>query len=704
MPSLFDPKPEAPPPAEPFPSLVGQEPVEAPSPARVVAPAAPKVSEADKVRDIVSWESWARGALSDYFRETLDHWRLYLSSRRDHRKAWEKTWRAHTLQPYPYVIIEGKTAAISDVLNASDPNVQAEGINDEDVDVARKVEKLLDYTFRENQWRLRCEEIVREAAIQGTAALKVVWRHDTSKVRSSDPEAEALFDSEVEAAKEMGIEVPEDPNEYEALRASSDMPLPANPRAQFVEVTTFKAPAFERVSLTDLRFDPLEGDWTKQRRVMQVIVKPIKWVMDRAGDDPSLPFRKKEVEDAINGMPYERFDEYQQGIANMLGVGSATTGYYGRKDLCILWEVFDPEDEEQPWKVVLNMMTIINKDPFPPYGHGECPIHLFRNVPMPGCALGLSELKAPRKLFEELWTLRDLRLDSVNLNAMGVYTKLQELGIPEAAKVLRPGATIALPRMDAIKRLDLGSVHPDVWKEIDSLKADIDDATSVSTQLRGAPASVGRVSASESERRFSSAMLRMKTAAVRFEEELRRPIRQALFLWFQQGDPEILVKIGGQGTDAYSTSISKPELLQALDYDFVFRGPSQATNREMLVQQAMQWFTTFGAIIPPYRQLAFAAKVYEIMGLKGRNQVLPDSDIQNALAAAMAPPPAPVDPMTGLPVEAPPPDPNAAPPAAPQEGGLAPGELMPPDSTVGEMPSDGSYASPGEAILQQPAA
>jgi hypothetical protein len=115
-------------------------------------------------------------------------------------------------------------------------------------------------------------------------------------------------------------------------------------------------------------------------------------------------------------------------------------------------------------------------------------------------------------------------------------------------------------------------------------------------------------------------------------------------------------------------SVSKAELLQALSYDFSFRGPSIAQNKDMLTQQAMQWFSTFGAILPQHRQLAYAAQTYDIRDLKGRGQVLPDSDIQAALEATMQPPPAP--PAVGPdgqplpPQEAPPPGAEMAPPAA----------------------------------------
>jgi hypothetical protein len=426
--------------------------------------------------------------------------------------------------------------------------------------------------------------------------------------------------------------------------------------------------------------------------IIQRIVKPKKWVLDRAGDDPRLPFDKESVEWAINALPEQRFQTWELEQAAMLGLSSAAAGHpFDNKDLCEIWEAFDPEDEDAPYKVVLNRVALINKDPRGmPYGHGECPIHLFRNIPHPGVALGMSEIKAPKKLFYELWTLRDLRLDSVTLQALPIFQKLQEMGVTEISKVLEPGKSIPVTRLDAIKRLELGSVHPDVWREIDSLKSEIDDATSVYTSVRGQPATINRVSASESSQRSSSALTRLKTAATVFEEEVRRGIRQALYLRYQNTAPEELIQLGGPGTDEYMT-ITRENLSDALKYDFDFRGPSLVINREMQAQQMMQWFSTFGQFLPQHRQLYVAREAWDIIGLKGRDKILPDSDILAAQEAANQPPPAApgVDPATGQPL------PPGPPPGPEMGGGLPPGEVM-----AEQAPPEGAaYMDVGEAML-----
>jgi hypothetical protein len=626
----------------------------------------------EAVNRVYSYERAFRSGLQDVYSEAVEHQRLYLSYRKDHRKPWEKKWRAFTLQPYPWVIIEGKIAAMTDVLNSGDPLVQAEGINDDDIIPARKAEKMLDGDLRANRWRLKAENILREAAVLGTTAVKVTWKHQQTKVMERDPNIEKGFKefSKIHKAA-TGEEVPQNPEEYEEWKAEQSerfgvaaRDLPEHPGRVVRPVTTFKGPSIDRVSLFDVRYDPLVPEWRNQPMIIQRIVKPKKWVLDLAGSDPSLPFDEESVKMAIEALPEDRLLQWQQEQATMLGLGNAISNWPITKDYCELWEVWDHEDEEHPYKVILNRFAVINKDTQGmPYGFGTCPVSLIRNVPQANTCIGISDLKAPKGLFRELWTLRDLRLDAVTLAALGVYTKINEMGIPDVAKVLKPGMSIPVSRQDAIKRLDLGGVHPDVWREIPELKQEIDDATSVPTNLRGMPATVGRVSASESGQRHSSALSRIKAAATRFEEELYEPLKQMLYLRYKNTDPEEIIKLAG-GSGDYA-QMNREELRRAIDMDFHLRGPSKSLNKEMQTQQLMQFFGTFGPILPPHKQLILARETYEVMGLRGGDKIISDEEVKMAEEQS-AQPPAPPPGGEGAPQ-----DPNAQPapegaaPAAP---------------------------------------
>jgi hypothetical protein len=138
-------------------------------------------------------------------------------------------------------------------------------------------------------------------------------------------------------------------------------------------------------------------------------------------------------------------------------------------------------------------------------------------------------------------------------------------------------------------------------------------------------------------------------------------------------------------------TITRENLSDALKYDFDFRGPSLVINKEMQAQQMMQWFSTFGQFLPQHRQLYVAREAWDIIGLKGRDKILPDSDILAAQEAANQPPPAApgVDPATGQPL------PPGPPPGPEMGGGLPPGEVM-----AEQAPPEGAaYMDVGEAML-----
>jgi hypothetical protein len=584
--------------------------------------------------EIVELELFYREQLTNTFQNMLRWWKLYHSQRDDQRKP-EEQWRSNVFVPYPYSGVETKTASLVDILTSSDPPIQAEGVGDEDEGPAKKCERLLDYTLRVNEWRGRLDGILREACIQGTALFKSAWRHEQRRVKLY-PSSEQCqqFELAVEQAVSRGASPPpQDPQGFAQWQmevlVALQIRVPPNPYSRVATVSTFQAPKIERVSIFDTRFDPGIDTIQGQHCFIQRVVRPKQWVIDRAGDDPNLPFDEQQVKSAMNGWGEERWSEQEKEIAEMMGVELDSNDPYYR-DRIELWEVFRPDHPEAPYTVWLNRQACINKDVSSmPYGHGEIPITAIRNVPVPGQLLGISEMQPAEKLYYEMNTLRDLRIDATTLATMPVFGKLAEMGMPDIVRMIRPGTVWNLPRLDGWKKLTEGGPDSSIWRELAEIKGDIDETNSTPSQVRGGASQVGRVSATETERRLSQALLRMKTQGIRVEEELHGAVKQWLWLWYQFGDEELMVRVGGDGPDPY-VQISKDELLEAFDIDFRFRGASRAANRELITQQLMTFATTFGAALKPHRVLALASRIYEGMGIKGRQEIIPDQDIAEA--------------------------------------------------------------------------
>ena len=634
--------------------------------------------DADRINDFLDWRQWAVEALTDPFRDMVVDWQMFRNQRRDPRKKHE-SWRAFTCSPKPFKAAIVTAGQVWDIINAGDPPIQAVGVGQEDIGPARKVERLQEMTLNMNRWALRSYLIALEMSIQGVAPIKVTWRDKTMRVRDNTAGIEQEFGQAMQTLGDLGESLPQDPDEYERIRKErpGGIVLPPHPRRAFRDIVSFRGPAIERVSIFDLLLDPLEEEWSQQRRVAQRSVKPRGWVLARTGDSPEMPFDPAAVEMALNDMPEEQLNEWQADVAKVLGVERAGTGYPAKHspDLVELYEYFDPEDEEQPYKIILNRKAIINKERVSPYGYN--PIHLVRLHPIPGLALGQSALRAPRELIREYQAMRDLQLDALTLATLPIFQTLNGLGIPDVAKLFRPGMTIPLPSANALSRLELGSVHPDSWRGMDTIASEIDDVTATYSSTRGAPSTVGRVSAAEAHGRASSALLQHKVSAALFESDMRPAVSAIVACWYEHGDDETLIKAGGLGTEAYRNTISRDELLSVMDTDFQFRGPSRAINKEMQVQQLYQYVATFGQVLGPDRLLAIAQECYELLGFKNKEQVVPDEDIAKkqeevAMQEAAAQQQAAMQAQQAQPQEA---QPQAeAPPPEPQP------EMMPPQA------------------------
>lgn len=611
--------------------------------------------DSERINDFIDWRQWSVEALTDPFRDMVVDWQMFRNQRRDPRSTQEKKWRAFTCSPKPFKAALVTAGQIWDIINAGDPPIQAVGVGPEDLEPARKVERLQEMTLTANRWALRSYLIALEMSIQGVAPIKITWRDKTIRVRDNNAAIEQEFGEAVKTLGDLGESLPEDPDEYERIREErpGGIVLPPHPRRAYRDIVSFRGPAIERVSIFDLLLDPLEEEWTQQRRIAQRSVKPRGWVLARTGPSPEMPFDPQAVESALNDFPDDQLNEWQAEVAKILGVERAGTGYPSKfsPDLVELYEYFDPEDEEQPYKIILNRKVIINKDRFSPYGYN--PLHLVRLHPIPGLALGQSALRAPRELIREYQAMRDLQLDALTLATLPIFQTLNGLGIPDVAKLFRPGMTIPLPSANALSRLELGSVHPDSWRGMDVIGAEIDDVTATYSSTRGAPSTVGRVSAAEAQGRASSALLQHKVSAALFEADMRPAVSAMVACWYEHGDDETLIKAGGQGAEAYRNTITRDEILAALDMDFQFRGPSRAINKEMQVQQLYQYVSTFKDILTKDRLLAISQEAYELLGFKNKEQVVPDEDIakaaeevamqesaaQQQAAAAMAPQP-----------------------------------------------------------------
>jgi hypothetical protein len=581
-----------------------------------------------EIRRLVETEQFYREQLAPWFDQIVPYWKLYLADREDTRREDEK-WRANVFVPYPYSGLEAKVTSIMDLINSADRFVQVEGVDAMDDKMAPGVEYLLDYTLRINRFRTMFAGIMRSAGIQGAEGYQVTWRKRGIPMKQTwDVSDVAELQQAITVAVNNGAPPPPSPTQAPAqfkvwadmvVKAGKVDRVPSLPGDKII--TTFRGPSITRVSLTDLRFDPIIEEWEDQPCIMKRSVVSEEWLYAqvRAGR-----FDEAQVAKALGGYggaPDEHWQKWQEEVAQILKINpSSMTNPLVRKPHEI-FEVYQPNHQFK-YVVMLNRLAAINHDPTKmPYDHQSCPIHLFRNHPIPGFAIGMSHFRQTKSLYHEMNVMRSMRLDSVLISLLPILLRRKDAGMPEMRRLFRPGSMIDVPDANAVSQLVAKTTPPEAFREVFEIKQDIDEAEATSSQLRGASATVGRVSASESVGRLDRAMVRMKDALVRAEDEATPMVKQSLFLWYQFGEHEEIVNASG-GREAIP--VSKREMFDSLDKDYRFRGASRAMNRGLQAQQSMDFGMKFGVNLAPTEMRSLMKRVYELLDLKGVDDVIQD--------------------------------------------------------------------------------
>ena len=616
-------------------------------PPKGVGPVGSEV-HSELIKTAEEFEIWSRQELSPLFDQILRYWRLYNAKRTDYRKPHEK-WRANFAIPYPFTVVETTVSVLGDILNASDPPIQCEGVEQRDEESARAIELQLDYCLRRNNWPRKLDSMLRTGSVQGINVPKLCWVDKAKRVmfapRQSDVNDWKQRVKEAEMA--VGVPAPLDPDEYElwkdAVEAQTEgrMKVPSIPISGEQMVTEYSGPWIPEIPIYSLRYDPLISDIDDHDMIIHRVIRTRRWLDERVKDGT---YDAKQVEQGLQGWDGERLEEWERQQAEMLGVEPASiTSNPLYKGAVEVWEVWAPRTEH-PFQVILNRKAIINHDPTTaPYWHGSYPYIPIRSLPIPGQFHGMSDLHQPEKLFYEADLMRNMRADAILLQVLPVFAKMKEVGMTDLQRALTPGAVLDLVRADGVQQiLKANPGIADAFREISDTKGDIDEATGAYPQLRGAPSTIGRVSATEAERRFSQAQVRIKQRAVRVEEDLQRMVKQMLFLNYQFWDSEKRKKIGGGDP---LPSIPRESFMDALEMDFRFRGATRSLNADMTVQQLQTYAKDFQPYISAVEMREIMKRVLESARIKGIDQIVTDKTTQTQLmmeqaqqAQVMAPP------------------------------------------------------------------
>lgn len=581
---------------------------------------------------------------------TIEAWDLYLTKRREFRAKGEE-WRANMALPDAFAGVEAKVANLVAIMLGADPMVQPEGVFDESIESARSVERLLDYTYRKNQFSKSLVKLIRAKEVAGTSFFKLTWTERVHTVTlTRDPSEIQQFNDTLQGilGSDPGLIQPPDwmtePEAFEQWRSTVNTAgrgkIPSPPVDGPQQFVLYRGPQFNQLPLTSVYLDPTIDEIAAQNFIVYRTVKPMSWLEKAVAKGI---YDKAAVEFGLEGWDGRVAEEEEVELSRRMEVNTdsaaAADPYYSKA--VELWEVWQP-GSEVPYALVLNRKSVINLNPFEmPFIHGEVGIGCTRGVVVPGSFYGMSALTPAKDLFWEKRKLRNLRLDAVTLNVLPAFTRLKEVGLPEMMHKIRPGAVIPVSRPDAISALIRQPLPPEAYREPAELDIDIADSLGVYGSTKGRDAQIGRVTGTEFQGRENRAQIRFKLDSIFLEEDLYPLNRQMIAMWAQMSKGPLRLKVGGN-PDPF-IEIDRGALVEAMEQQWRFRGPNKAVNRDMQVQQLMMWVKTFGATLTPTENRFAAKLVLDLLDVRGSSRLVSDAgtaqkvqEYQAAQQAALA--------------------------------------------------------------------
>lgn len=264
---------------------------------------------------------------------------------------------------------------------------------------------------------------------------------------------------------------------------------------------------------------------------------------------------------------------------------------------------------------------------------GLLPFVMARYIPVQHELYGIGIPEVCESLQEELNTVRNQRMDNVNLviNRMWIANKYADIDFDNM--ISYPGNVILANDINAIRPLDTSDVTRSAYAEEDVIKHDMDNASGEFAYARGQPPE-RRETATGIVRLQQASSIRFDTVVKMLEFTVIRNIAK-MFLWLDYHflPPSEFAKIVGQdefirynGYAFYAQDIN--EMLK--QYHFQPMGSAVTAIKEVRIPQIMQAFKLFNN--DPYiDQVELRKLVLDVLEIKNISRLLrPDQAAQIA--------------------------------------------------------------------------
>jgi hypothetical protein len=267
-----------------------------------------------------------------------------------------------------------------------------------------------------------------------------------------------------------------------------------------------------------------------------------------------------------------------------------------------------------------NFVLKIEDNPF----QGLLPFIMARYIPVQHELYGIGVPEVSENLQEELNSVRNQRMDNVNLiiNRMWIANKYADIDFDNM--VSYPGNVILSNDINAIKPLVTLDVTKSSYQEEEVIKKDMDMATGEFAYGRGEPPQ-RRETATGIVRLQQATNIRFDTIVKMLEFTVLRAIAK-MFIWLDYHfmPPEEFARIVGMEEFQMNDGASfyRQDIYETLkQYNFQPMGSSTTAIKEVRIQQIMQAYKLFNND-PFIDQVELRKMVLDVLDLKNINKLL----------------------------------------------------------------------------------
>lgn len=371
----------------------------------------------------------AKSARQEYDDKWLRYYKLYRNYKEERQDN-----RSNLFIPYTFSIIETVVPRIIATLFATRPYIGYMPTNHDSVDRAKNLEALVDYQLVQKiGFKSVAAEWIKEALIYGTGILKVGWQFEEKEITKREP------------IKFLGATLGSRPVIKTEIR--KDEPL------------------VECIDLFDFYIEPGATSIDDANYCIHKVVRD-----------------KAHLERMAELGIYENIEDLDdESTETGADIRKAELGESGSDKKGITLLEYWTDDRIV---VVANETTVIRNEPNPYWCKRKPFIRIVDTID-PHNFYGIGEIEPIEDLQHSLNTIRNMRLDNINLIINRMFTIKRYANIDPEQLVMRPGGFIEVDDHDDIQPIELKNVTSDSYKEDNLIRQDLDIVSGVNDYVRG---------------------------------------------------------------------------------------------------------------------------------------------------------------------------------------------------------------------------